>query len=126
MHIYIESSSEEVLANAYTSLEGLTSSEASRRLAEYGPNEIPHRTTHISFIRFFAYMKDGFSLLLLIASALSFISGAPVVGVVILGIVIVNAYASVLQEVRAEKAMQALKGWVPESTKVFRDGRLQK
>lgn len=126
MHPYIESSLEEVLANAYTSLEGLTSSEASRRLAEYGPNEIPYWTTHISFRRFFAYMKDGFSLLLLIASALSFISGTPVIGVVILGIVIVNAYASVLQEVRAEKAMQALRGWVPEAAKVFRDGRLQK
>ncbi|WXG46609.1 MAG: cation-transporting P-type ATPase [Candidatus Atabeyarchaeum deiterrae] len=48
------------------------------------------------------------------------------VGVVILGIVLVNAFASVLQEVRAEKAMDALKGWVPESAKVFRDGRLQK
>jgi magnesium-transporting ATPase (P-type) len=71
-------------------------------------------------------MKDGFSLLLLIASVLSFISGTPVVGIVILGIVIANAYASVLQEVRAEKAMQALKGWVPESAKVFRDGILQK
>ena len=71
-------------------------------------------------------MKDGFSLLLLIASVLSFVTGTPVVGIVILGIVIVNAYASVLQEVRAEKAMEALKGWVPESAKVFRDGTVQK
>jgi magnesium-transporting ATPase (P-type) len=37
-----------------------------------------------------------------------------------------NALASVLQEVRAEKAMEALKGWVPESAKAFRDGRLQR
>jgi magnesium-transporting ATPase (P-type) len=71
-------------------------------------------------------MKDGFSLLLLIASFLSFVTGTEVVGIVILGIVIVNAYASVLQEVRAEKAMEALKGWVPESAKVFRDGTLHK
>jgi magnesium-transporting ATPase (P-type) len=71
-------------------------------------------------------MKDGFSLLLLIASALSFISNTPVVGIVILGIVIVNAYASVLQEVRAEKAMEALRGWVPESATVLRDGTEQK
>jgi Ca2+-transporting ATPase len=126
MKVFIESSLEEVLANAKTSLEGLTSSEASRRLAEHGPNEIPHRTTHISFTRFFAYLKDGFSILLLIASVLSFISGTPVIGIVILGIVLMNAYASVLQEVRAEKAMQVLKNWVPESAKVYRDGRLQK
>jgi magnesium-transporting ATPase (P-type) len=126
MKTYIESSLEEVLANAKTSLEGLTSSEASRRLAELGPNEIPHRTTHVSFARFFAYLKDGFSILLLIASVLSFISGTPIIGVVFIGIVIVNAYASVLQEVRAEKAMQVLKNWVPESAKVYRDGSLQK
>jgi len=126
MKAFVESPLEEVLENAKTSLEGLTSIQASKRQAEYGPNEIPHRTTHTSFTRFFAYLKDGFSILLLIASFLSFISGTPVIGVVILGIVIVNAYASVLQEVRAEKAMQALKNWVPEYAKVYRDGRLQK
>lgn len=126
METFIELSLEEVLARAKTSQEGLTSSEASRRLAESGPNEIPHQITHLSFTRFFAYLTDGFSLLLLLASVLSFISGTPVVGVVILGIVIVNAYASVLQETRAEKAMEALRGWVPEYAKVFRDGRLQK
>jgi potassium/sodium efflux P-type ATPase len=126
MKNFIESSLEDILSSAETSLNGLTSSEASKRLAQFGPNEIPHRTTHLSFRRFFTYLKDGFSILLLIASFLSFLSGTPVVGVVILGIVIVNAYLSVLQEVRAEKAMDVLKGWVPESAKVFRDGILQK
>lgn len=95
-------------------------------MAEHGPNEIPQQVTHISFARFFSYLRDGFSVLLLAASALSFISGAPVVGAVILAIVIVNSYVSVLQEVRAEKAMDALKNWVPESAKALRDGRLQK
>ena len=117
---------EDVFSRINSSPKGLASEEASKRMAQFGCNEIPHRTTHISFVRFFVYLKDGFSILLLIASALSFISGTPVIGAVILGIVVVNAYASVLQEVRAEKAMQVLKNWVPEYAKVYRDGRLQK
>ena len=126
MKTLVESSLDEVLAAVKTSPEGLTTSEASRRLAEFGPNDTPRRRKHLSFGRFFAYLRDGFSILLLIASILSFISGNALVGLVIFGIVIMNALASVLQEVRAERAMDALKGWVPESAKAFRDGRLQK
>jgi magnesium-transporting ATPase (P-type) len=123
---FIELPEDKVLTRLGTAPEGLTSKEAAKRLVEYGPNELPHRTTHLSSTRFFAYLKDGFSILLLIASVLSFISGTPVVGFVILGIVIVNAYASVLQEMRAEKTVEALKSWMPESAKVIRDGNSQK
>jgi Ca2+-transporting ATPase len=123
---FINSSPEDILALLGASPDGLTQNEASKRLAKYGTNEIKERTAHVSFSRFFSYLRDGFSILLLVASILSFISGTPLVGVVIFGIVLANAYASVLQEVRAEKAMVALKNWVPESAKVFRDGHLQR
>jgi len=45
---------------------------------------------------------------------------------VILGIVVMNAIFSLVQEGRAEKAMEALKGWMPEWAKVIRNNRLQK
>lgn len=126
MSSIVESSIEEVLASVRTSPEGLTSAEASVRLTELGPNETPQTTTHLSLTRFFAYLLDGFSLLLLFTSVLLFISGTPVVGLVVFGIVILNVSASALQEIRAEKTMDALRGWVSESAKVFRDGRVQR
>jgi magnesium-transporting ATPase (P-type) len=122
----VESSIEEVLASVGASAEGLSSSEASARLLEVGPNETPRTKTHLSIRRFFAYLLDGFSVLLLIAGILLYISGTPLVALVVFGIVILNATASVVQEIRAERTMDALKGWVPESAKVLRDGHAQK
>ncbi len=108
-----------VLDFTKTRLEGLTSAEATKRLQEYGPNSIPHHKIHSNLSRFLAYLRDGFSLLLLFASVLAFLSAMIEVGIVILGIVIMNAGFSLLQEVRAEKAMEALKGWVPEWAKLI-------
>lgn len=115
-----------ILESAKTTLEGLTSVEAAKRLQEFGPNLIQHRKVHSTISRFFAYLRDGFSLLLLFASALAFLSGTIEIGAVILGIVLMNAGLSLVEEVRAEKAMEALKGWIPEWAKVIRDNRLQK
>ncbi len=106
--------------------EGLSSTEAAKRLQEYGPNAIPHHKIHSNLSRFFGYLRDGFSLLLIFASILAFLSIMIEVGCVILGIVLMNAGLSLLQEVRAEKAMEALKGWIPEWAKIIRDNRLQK
>jgi len=126
MRSVIEWSLEEVLESVKSSPAGLTSDEAAARLAEFGPNDTPQQKIHLSFRRFLSYLSDGFSVLLLFASLLLYISGTMLVGLVILGIVILNALASVVQELRAERTMDALKGWVPESVKVFRDGRLQR
>ncbi len=115
-----------VLENAETTLEGLTSLEATKRLQTYGLNVIQHRKIHSVISRFFSYLRDGFSLLLLFAGILAFFSGTIEIGIVILGIVVMNAGFSLLQEVRAERAMEALKGWMPEWAKVIRANHLQK
>jgi magnesium-transporting ATPase (P-type) len=122
----IESSIQEVLESVRASSTGLTTDEAAARLAEFGPNDTPQQKIHLPFRRFLSYLSDGFSILLLFASLLLYVSGMMLISLVILGIVILNALASVVQELRAERTMDALKGWVPESTKVFRDGQLKR
>jgi P-type E1-E2 ATPase len=46
-------------------------------------------------------------------------------GVAILGVVILNAFFSLIQEYRAEKAVQAISRLVPSNAKAMRDGQLK-
>src|SRR4030042_1384885 len=109
MKTLVALSVKEVLNFTKSRLEGLSSEEANKRLHEIGPNSIPQKINHSILSRFISYLRDGFSLLLLFASALAFLSAMIEVGAVILGIGVMNAGFSLLQEVRAEKAMKALK-----------------
>ncbi len=76
--------------------------------------------------RFVWQLKDLFSVLLLIASLLAILSGSRTMSVIILAVVLVNSVFSLFQEWRAEKAMETLKSWMPEYTKVIRDGELKR
>jgi len=126
MRSITESSIEEVFEELGSSPTGLSATEAVIRLANFGQNSTPRVKIHLSVKRFLSYLADGFSVLLLIASVLLYISGTPFVALVVFGIVILNATASLVQEIRAERTMDALKGWVPEYAKVWRDGRIQR
>ncbi len=109
-----------------TSSNGLTSDEAKARLKKYGPNKLFEKR-QIPFVhKFFKHFRDLFGILLLVASVLSYISGNPELGLIILAVVFVNIFVSMFQESRAEKAMATLKSWMPEYAKVFRDGELKK
>jgi Ca2+-transporting ATPase len=116
----------EVLESLRTSREGLTTKEATKRLAEYGSNTLVEKK-HLSIgYRFLTQLKDLFGVLLLIASLLAALGGMPELSVIILAVVLVNAVFSLFQEWRAEKAMETLKSWMPEYAKVVRDGDLKK
>lgn len=109
-----------------TSPDGLTSAEAVARLKKYGQNKLQEKR-QVPFIhKFFTHLRDLFGILLLVASVLSYISGSPEMGTIILAVVFVNIFVSMFQESRAEKAMESLKSWMPEYAKVMRDGELKK
>ncbi len=113
----------EVLA---TSPRGLTSEEASKRLAQYGLNTLVEKKRVSVVYKFLQHLKDLFSVLLLFASLLAALGGMWDLSFIILAVVLVNTVFSLFQEWRAEKAMETLKSWMPEYAKVFRDGELQK
>jgi magnesium-transporting ATPase (P-type) len=116
----------EVFDALNASPEGLTTEEAKSRLKKSGFNTLVERKRTSIIYRFLTHFKDLFGVLLLFASVLAAIGGMPELSLGILGVVLLNIFFSLLQESRAEKAMQTLKSWMPEYAKVIRDGELTK
>ncbi len=116
----------QVFSDLNTSEKGLTNEEATLRLKKYGYNKLTEKK-QIPFIhKFIKHLRDFFGILLFVASFLSYISGSSELALIILGVVFVNIFVSMFQESRAEKAMESLKGWMPEYAKVIREGELKK
>ncbi len=113
---------------------GLTSAEAERRLAENGKNKLKEEEKESLVKRFFDQMKDPMIIILLVAAAVNavtdmFSTGSfkftlPTDTFIILFVVIVNAVLGVIQESKAEKAIEALQEMSASMTKTFRDGKL--
>nr|MDO8133961.1 cation-transporting P-type ATPase [Candidatus Njordarchaeum guaymaensis] len=109
-----------------TSAEGLTIPEAKKRIEKYGPNVLIEKARISPLWRFISRLKDLFSLLLVFAAVLSAVAGLVQLTLIILIIVLVNSLFSLFQEWRAEKAMETLRSWMPELTKVLRNGELHR
>ncbi|NWG11254.1 cation-transporting P-type ATPase [Candidatus Bathyarchaeota archaeon] len=117
----------EVFEALKTSLNGLSSEEAGKRLFQYGLNELVEKKRISIVHKFLTHLRDLFSILLLFAALLSVLGGGDIgLSITILMVVLVNAFFSLFQEWRAERAMQTLKRWMPEYAKVIRNGELQR
>jgi magnesium-transporting ATPase (P-type) len=117
---------EEVFDVFATSPSGLTSEEASKRLIKYGPNMLVEKKRLSLTYKFFSHLKDLFSVLLLFASFLAALGNMWDLSLIILAVVLVNTAFSLVQELRAEKAMETLKSWMPVYAKIIRDGDLKR
>lgn len=111
---------------------GLTTEQAAARLETYGPNKLKEGKKVTNLQRFAGQFKDVMILILLAAALVSFIiavmEGEPrgfFEPSLILLIVILNAIMGVMQESRAEKALDALKDLSAPHAKVIRGGKEQ-
>ncbi len=120
---------QEVLREFQVSAEtGLSSEEVVKRLAEYGENKLQEKKKKSSLQRFAEQFKDVMIIILLIAAGISFVVAwyegegffEPVL---ILFIVVLNAIIGVVQEGKAERALDALKNLSAPHARVIRDGR---
>ncbi len=105
-------------------LEGLTSSQAAERLAQYGPNALPeqrHRLLRLIMRQF----RGVFNLLLLVAAAVTFALGETVDGAFILFFVFLGTSLNVYQEHKASDAVDRLRSYLVRHATVRRDGRDQ-
>ena len=124
---------EEVLTELGTDAQGgLSSGQVAELAAKYGPNKLREKPKKTMFQRFLDQFKDAMIIILLVAAAVSF--GIAVYEqdpmeffepVLILLIVVLNAIMGVLQESKAEKALDALKNLSAPNARVIRDGKEQ-
>ena len=116
-------SPEQALSDLGTDLAtGLDAEQAAARLVRDGPNALPSGAHPGLLRRALRQLTDALVLVLLGAAALSLVVGERVDAVVILGVVVVNAGAGLLQESRAEAALSALQAMVRTSARVVRSG----
>ena len=123
----------ELLTSLQTSVEtGLTSGQVQERLSQYGENKLKEKKKKTNLQRFVDQLKDAMIIILLIAAIISFIvacvEGNPgefFEPVLILLIVILNAIMGMVQESKAEKALDALKNMSAPHARVLRDGKEQ-
>jgi len=100
-----------------SSADGLSTNEAARRLATYGPNELEDRGSRSSLTIFLSQFRDLFTVILVAAAVISGFLGDWIEAIAILAIIILNAAMGFAQEKKAEEAMAALKKMaVPEVT----------
>lgn len=109
---------------------GLSEKECEERLEKYGKNKLKEQKTKSLFVKFLEQFKDVMIIILLLASAVSFvvaiIEKEPkefIEPALILVIVILNALLGVIQENKAEKALKALSNMSAPSARVIRDGK---
>lgn len=108
---------------------GLSGSEAKKRLGVYGENRLQKGKKTSFAKKFMLQFGDFMVLILLIASAVSFavscMQGEANLAdpLLILGIVIANAFVGTVQEAKAERALEALRTLSAPHADVLRDGK---
>ena len=113
MHKEYNQSPRQVLEDLHAAETGLSGREAETRLGQYGPNRLREAPKATLFQRFIQQLKDPMLLILMAAAAVSavtnYLSHEPFTGVlIILAVVLLNAVLGVVQESKAEAAIEAL------------------
>ena len=132
MKHYLESA-EAVFQEVNSTENGLTSAEAAARLEKNGKNKLAEAKKDSTLKKFFDQMKDPMIIILLVAAVISAATEIieaghfvpPTDSIIILVVVLINAILGVVQENKAEKAVEALQKMSAATTKTLRDGKVE-
>lgn len=124
---------DECLREFDTNVFGLKEQQAKERLSKSQQYIIKGAKKQSFISKFFAQIKELMVLVLLISGIISIVIGATensfsevIDGMIILGIVVINALFGVFQERKSEKAIESLKDMTQPETNVLRDGKIVK
>ncbi len=117
-------SPEEIFHALHTSREGLSSLEAKERLASVGFNRISHSKDPSLWILFLHQFLTPFVLILALALGVKFFTGDLLDATVLLLTIFLMVLIGFFQEMKAERAIRALKKLAAHKSKVLRDGEL--
>lgn len=134
MKHYLEEA-QSVLNELKTTENGLTAAEAAKRLEANGKNKLKEAEKETLFKKFIGSLADPMIIMLIVAAAIQGVvavieaSGKPTLAdfadvLVILVVVIINTVMSLVQESKAEAAMDALMQMTAATSKVLRDGEM--
>lgn len=129
MKEYLEASEDVLVAQTTSKEVGLAATEAAARLEKVGPNKLKEAEREPLWKRFFGMMADPMVIMLIIAAAISAVTGmaqgeADFADVfIIMFVVILNSVLGVVQEYQAENALAALQEMSAATSKVIRDGK---
>ncbi|MFX1260558.1 MAG: cation-translocating P-type ATPase [Promethearchaeota archaeon] len=121
---------EHIVKALETTTDGLTEEEAVQRIEEFGYNELIETGTVNPIVMFLRQFTDPMVLILIVAIAISIITGlfshegeSGFIDAIVIGaIVVFNAVFGFVQEYRSEKALDALKEMAAPRARVKRDG----
>jgi calcium-translocating P-type ATPase len=113
---------ERLFRDLRSSPDGLSAREAARRLEAHGPNELERRQGAVWPRQVATQLVHPLALLLWAAAALAALAGTGTLAVAIAGVVVLNAAVAVVQERQAERAIDALRRYLPPQATVLRDG----
>lgn len=120
---------EEVLTELSSSLDGLKPDEVEKRTEKFGKNKLKEAKKESLIVRFFKQLKDPMLIILMIAALLSVVTSAfsgeveYTDAIIILIVVLLNAVLGVMQESKAEAAIEALQKISAAECKVIRSGK---
>jgi H+-transporting ATPase len=112
----------EVEKKLESSAEGLTQTEAQKRLTQYGPNEIEEKKTNL-FLKFLSYFWGPIPWMIEVAVILSGVVGHWPDFFIILVLLIANSVVGFWEERQAGNAIAALKSKLAVKARVKRDGK---
>jgi len=123
---------DEVYRVLHTHETGLNDRAVTERLRELGPNSFDVRDPYKTAKIFIKQFTNFFTILLEIAAIICFVADTiqpgesmNILGFTLLGVSVLNALFSFIQEYRAEKAMEALKKFLPQMVKIRRNGKIE-
>jgi len=125
MKYYLEEA-DEVLKSQGTSKHGIKTSELAQRLEKYGRNKLNEGKRKTVVQRFLEQLSDPMVIVLIAAAVISGVAREIADAVVILLVVIINSILGVVQEGKAEKAIEALQKMASPYSRVRRDGHVIK
>ena len=122
-------STQQVLENLGVDTNGLNDQQVQQRQEQYGPNKLKEGKKPSLIQRFLTQLKDPMLIILMIAAAVSALTGmlsgenewAEVI--IIIAVVLLNAILGVVQESKAEAAIEALQTMTAATCKVIRNGK---
>ena len=113
-----------LLEHLGTSPDGLSSAEATLRLARFGPNIIHGERKKALILQFLTKFRNPLVIILLTASAFSAFTGDATSFFIISTIVLISVTLDFVQEYRAGHAAESLRQSVAVRGQVLRDGKL--